>query len=133
MDAKPADVVVQIEAQRFARKMTYPEYCVFSRRMLVLPIEEHVHFNITVAETGPVVLHSFWIPAFRIKIDAVPGMTTHTAATPDLLGDFDTDVNFKVQCAEMCRVGHNGMSRPIRIVERSEFDAWIAKQSPIRQ
>ena len=99
LDQKPADVVVQVEAQRFAWTMTYPEYDVFSRRELVLPIDEHVRFNITVSETKTVVLHSFWIPAFRIKIDAAPGMTTHTAATPDLWGDFDTDVNFRLQRA----------------------------------
>lgn len=128
LDAKPADVVVQLEAQRFAWTVTYPEEGVFSRREMVLPINEHASFNITATD----VLHSFWIPAFRIKIDAVPGMVTHSAATPDLLGDFDTDVNFRIQCAEMCGVGHNGMSRPIRIVSRAEFDTWIAEQSPIR-
>jgi len=128
LDRQPADVVVQVQGQQFAWTMIYPQYGVSSRE-IVLPIDEHVRFEITSKD----VLHSFWIPAFRIKIDAVPGMVTTTAATPDLLGDFDSDVNFRLQCAEMCGIGHNGMRRPVRIVERSEFDAWIAEQNPIRQ
>lgn len=133
LDSQPADVVVQVEGQRFTWIMTYPQYGVFSRNELVLPVDEHVKFNVSVAEIEPAVLHSFWIPAFRIKIDAVPGMITNSAATPTLLGDFDSDANFRLQCAEMCGLGHNGMMKPIRVVERSEFDAWIAEQNPIRQ
>lgn len=133
LDQKPADIVVQVEAQRFAWTLTYPEYGVFSRKELVLPVDEHARFDITVKEADDAVLHSFWVPAFRIKIDAVPGMITTTAATPNLVGSFDSDVNYRLQCAEMCGVGHNGMMRPIRVVERAEFDEWIAEQSPIPQ
>lgn len=77
------------------------------------------------------VIRSLWIPAFRVKIDAVPGMTTTVKATPDLLGDFGQDVNFRIQCAEICGVGHSIMQIPVRVVERSEFDEWISEQRPI--
>lgn len=130
---KPADILVEVEGQRFMWTVTYPQYGVFSRKELVLPVNEHARFNITVSENKPAVLHSFWIPAFRIKIDAVPGIITTAAATPIMIGTFDDDVNFRIQCAEMCGIAHNAMRLPVRIVERSEFDSWLAEQSPIRQ
>ena len=132
LDREPADVVVQLDAMRFSWVATYPEEGVFSRSPrgdLVLPVNEHVRFDITSRD----VLHSFWVPGFRIKIDAVPGMTTHTSATPTRIGDFQEDVNYRVQCAEMCGVGHNGMLMKIRVVSREDYEAWIAEQSPIRQ
>ena len=132
-ERKPADILVEVEGQRFAWTITYPQYGVFSSRELVLPVDEHARFNVTVSENYPAVLHSFWIPAFRIKIDAVPGMTTRAAATPTMTGTFEEDVNFRIQCAEMCGRGHNAMRLPVRIVERSEFDSWLAEQRPIRQ
>jgi cytochrome c oxidase subunit 2 len=77
------------------------------------------------------VLHSFWVPAFRVKIDAVPGMFTKVTATPNELGSFDDDVNFRIQCAELCGVGHATMQLPVRVVERAEFDQWLTEQKPI--
>jgi cytochrome c oxidase subunit 2 len=130
---KPADILVEVEGQRFIWTVTYPQYGVFSRKEMVLPVGEHARFNVTVSENMPAVLHSFWIPAFRIKIDAVPGITTRAAATPIKTGTFDEDANFRIQCAEMCGIAHNSMRLPVRIVERSEFDSWLAEQSPIRQ
>lgn len=132
-ERKPADVLVEVEGQRFSWTITYPQYGVFSRRELVLPVNEHARFNVSVSENEPAVLHSFWIPAFRIKIDAVPGMMTTAAATPIETGTFEEDANFRIQCAEMCGLGHNGMRLPVRIVERSEFDSWLAEQRPIGQ
>ncbi len=80
-----------------------------------------MRFNITSHD----VLHSFWIPAFRIKIDAVPGLITSTSARPTLVGDFKADANFRLQCAEICGAGHNSMRLSVRVVEQSEFEAWI--------
>ena len=77
------------------------------------------------------VIHSLWIPAFRGKIDAVPGITTKVTATPDLLGTFEKDVNFRLQCAELCGAGHALMSMPVRVVERAEFEDWLSEQRPI--
>lgn len=121
------DVTIQLEARQFAWRANYLEAGVTSRKELVLPIDERSRFLIQSKD----VLHSFWIPAFRIKIDAVPGQTTRTAARPNLLGGFDDDPNYRVQCAELCGVGHAKMQMPVRVVSRAEFDAWIAEQNPI--
>jgi cytochrome c oxidase subunit 2 len=125
---KTPDLLVQMRAQTFAWTATYPQQGVFSRRELVLPVDQHVRFDVDSID----VIHSFWIPAFRIKIDAVPGITTRAAAEPIMLGNFDGDPNFRVQCAELCGVGHAVMRMPVRVVTQEEFDVWIAQQSPIR-
>jgi len=123
---EPVDMVIEIEGSRFFWRAGYSEYgfSTFSGNPtdeLVLPIGAHVRFDITSVD----VLHSFWIPAFRMKIDAVPGMTTvvHVRATE--LGDYRDDINFRVQCAELCGVLHGQMTMPVRVVTQLEFEAWV--------
>jgi cytochrome c oxidase subunit 2 len=118
------DMVVVVESMRFAWSITYPEQNVTTFRELVLPVGKHVRFDITSRD----VLHSFWVPAFRVKIDAVPGLVTKTYATPDRVGSFEDDFNLRLQCAELCGVGHEKMTVPVRVLEQDDFDAWVAQQ-----
>ena len=53
---KPADILVEVEGQRFSWTVTYSQYGVFSRNELVLPVDEHARFNVTVSENKPAVL-----------------------------------------------------------------------------
>ena len=99
-DGKPVDLVVQVEGTRFAWSFVYPEQGVKARKELVLPIDAVTRFKINSRD----VIHSFWIPAFRIKIDAVPGTETSIVATPNVIGTFDDNMNFRLQCAEICGV-----------------------------
>jgi cytochrome c oxidase subunit II len=62
------------------------------------------------------VIHDFWIPAMRMKIDAVPGVTTDYRVTPNRRG------NYPVVCAELCGLGHAYMRQTARVVTRDEFD-----------
>ncbi|MBI4338976.1 MAG: cytochrome c oxidase subunit II [Chloroflexi bacterium] len=123
--SEPPDLLVEVQGGRWFWKATYPEYGVTSTRELVLPKDELVRFEVTALD----VLHSFWIPAFRIKIDAVPGRTTITYATPDTLGSYDDDESLRVQCAELCGVGHSVMRLPVRVVTAEEFRAWVAERA----
>jgi len=66
------------------------------------------------------VLHDFWVPAFRQKIDAVPGITTSFRLTPIKEGVFP------VLCAELCGLGHSVMRQSAHVVPRAEFDKWLA-------
>ena len=95
--------------------------------VLVLPNEALIRFYVTSEDDG--VLHSFWVPAFRMKIDAVPGLITSMDVNTNLIGDYDDDVNFRVQCAELCGINHSLMSTPIRVVEPAEFEKWIADKA----
>jgi cytochrome c oxidase subunit 2 len=67
------------------------------------------------------VIHSFWIPNFRLKSDAVPGITTKWRATPTKIGRHD------IVCAELCGAGHSAMRASARVVSQTDFDKWLAK------
>jgi cytochrome c oxidase subunit 2 len=134
-----ADLVVSVAAQSsWTWTITY-EGGERSFSELVLPVGKRVRFDITAPDPdgdGPVnnVLHSFWIPSFRVKIDAVPGRTTHVFVTPtdtgtghpDDAGTPGFDVNLRVQCAELCGIGHSGMMLPVRVVPEASFGAELA-------
>jgi len=90
---------------------------------LMLPIDKSVRFNVNSID----VVHSFWIPAFRMKIDAMPGRTTFFTVTPDKLGAYEDDDAYRIQCAELCGMDHSLMRFPVRVVEAAEFDEWITE------
>jgi cytochrome c oxidase subunit 2 len=119
------DLVVEIRAGQWFWMVTYPEYGVTTTRELMLPVDKLVRFEVTSAD----VLHAFWVPAFRSKIDAVPGMTTTVDVTPTKIGSFDEDPTMRLQCAELCGLGHSVMKLPVRVVEPGEFEAWAAQNS----
>ncbi|MGI9666827.1 MAG: cytochrome c oxidase subunit II [Acidimicrobiia bacterium] len=116
-----SDYVIALEAQQFNWTVTYPngETAVDE---LVVPSDKRVRYDITSKD----VLHSFWIPAFRIKIDAVPGKTTQAFATGHHEGGIDDDINLRVQCAELCGAGHAQMAIPVRLVSDAEFNEYTA-------
>lgn len=70
------------------------------------------------------VLHSFFVAEFRVKQDAVPGMTVDLWFTPTRAGQYD------LACAELCGVGHYTMRGRVRVVSQAAFDAWLAQQRP---
>ncbi len=115
-----ADVVIEVEGQRWFWTITYENGGV-SVDELVVPVDTRVRFNVTSVD----VLHSFWVPAFRTKIDAVPGRTTELLITLERIGTGADDFNLRVQCAELCGLGHTVMAMPVRVVEKAEFDSWI--------
>ncbi len=118
-----ADLVVQIEAVQWHWNVTYPEYDLSYDQavQLALPVNTRVKFEITSKD----VIHSFWIPAFRTKVDAVPGQTTTLYVTPTQTGNFEDDFNLRVQCAELCGTGHPRMQMGLRILESAEFAHWL--------
>jgi cytochrome c oxidase subunit 2 len=101
--------------------------------VMVLPDETRIRFDVTASD----VLHSFWIPALRQKIDAVPGQTTvmYTTITghgdKDGDGDFDydDDVAYRIQCAELCGLNHTTMSMKVQIVSSDAFEEWVDSQT----
>lgn len=83
---------------------------------LVLPVDEKIRFELT----SPDVIHSFWVPAFLFKMDVIPGKTNVFELTPDKVG------TYAGKCAELCGVDHARMLFNVRVVERAEYDAYIA-------
>jgi cytochrome c oxidase subunit 2 len=89
---------------------------------LYLPKGESVMFDVRAVD----VLHDFWVPAFRMKIDAVPGIITHYRVTPTRLG------SYPIVCAELCGLGHAFMRNTAHVKTRREFATWLATQQRIQ-
>jgi len=118
LEAKqPNTLVVNVTGQQFTWSFDYPSEKVKSNE-LVLPKDRPVEFRIHTKD----VLHSFWVPEFRLKSDAVPGLTTKIRLTPDRIG------RYQVVCAELCGIGHSTMRQNVRVVAPPEFDSWLADQ-----
>jgi cytochrome c oxidase subunit 2 len=105
--------------QQFAWKFAYPDYGDFTTGELVLPVGEEARFTMQALD----VIHSFWVPNFGQKMDAVPGIETTILVTPTRTGEFE------VVCAELCGLGHATMRAKARVVTRAEFDDWIEEQT----
>jgi cytochrome c oxidase subunit 2 len=73
------------------------------------------------------VIHSFFVPEFRVKQDAVPGMTVETWFTPTKTGVYE------IACAELCGVGHYVMRGRVVVEGQDAFAAWLSQQKPALQ
>ncbi|WP_116124712.1 OmpA family protein [Lewinella sp. IMCC34183] len=114
---------------------------------VTLPVDQKVRVRITAQD----VLHDFYLPQFRVKMDAVPGLPTYFVFTPRTttkewrkglseypeyqLPDPETEGkqlwetrNFELACAELCGIGHYSMARTVNILEQDDFDTWYAQQ-----
>jgi cytochrome c oxidase subunit II len=119
---KPNTLVVKVTGQQFTWSFEYPPQEGIGKPIrsstLMLPNERPVEFQITAKD----VIHSFWVPEFRLKQDAVPGLTTKTRLTPNRLD------RYQVVCAELCGIGHSTMRQEVEVVPRERFDAWVAER-----
>ena len=110
---------VQAIGQQFAWKFVYSDYDDLASGELVLPVGREARFTMTSVD----VIHSFWVPNFGQKMDAVPGIETTILVTPDRTGEF------AVVCAELCGLGHATMRAKARVVTQQEFDAWLQEKA----
>ncbi len=113
----PNALVVQVTAHQWDWAFTYPEG--FTTNELHLPVNRQVLLEMTSLD----VIHSFWVPEFRIKQDVVPGRTTELRLNPILLG------NYKVRCSELCGTSHAYMERPVIVTSAADFVAWTQQQA----
>ena len=145
--ASPETVTIRVVAEQFAWSVHYPGADrVFGLRAISLVSAENpigldpasfgaaddvTASNEVVVPLGrPVVvqlsakdvIHSFGVPAMRVKQDAIPGMTTTVWFTPTRLGDFD------IACSQLCGLGHYRMRGVVRVLPEAEFEAWLAAQ-----
>ncbi len=118
----PEALVINVKAQQFTWTFEYPEYGFISTE-LHLPIDRQVVLKMEAVD----VIHSFWIPEFRVKQDVVPGRITEYRITPSLEG------NYKVRCAELCGTSHAYMESPVVVDSQVGYDTWIAEQIKIAE
>lgn len=103
--------------QQFAWKFEYADEDITSGE-LVLPVGREARFTMRAVD----VIHSFWVPEFGQKMDAVPGISTEILVTPKRTGEF------VVVCTELCGLGHATMRAKARVVSEQEFEAWLAER-----
>ena len=122
IDARsPSGVTVQIEAFRWQWRFDYPGTGVAivggpdTPAEMVVPAGEPIHIVLTSAD----VAHSFYVPQFLFKRDAIPGFTNEFDVTIDEPGVY------RGQCAEFCGVFHARMLLSVRAVTRADYDAWL--------
>jgi cytochrome c oxidase subunit 2 len=116
---QPNEMHVRVIGQQFAWHFQYlDEQGKPTTNTLYLPKDRPVAFDVVTRD----VIHSFWVPSFRLKTDTVPGLTTHIRVTPNKFGDFD------IVCAELCGLGHSTMRQTAHVVTTQAFDTWLAKQ-----
>lgn len=111
------ELEVIVTAQQWTWSFEYPEWGIASTE-LNLPVNQRVHFTLR----SPDVTHSFWVPEFRLKQDAVPGQEKNLRLTPTLVG------NYKVRCAELCGTGHAAMESPVNVLTAEDFEIWRQKR-----
>ena len=122
-EKRPArQIEVGVTGQQFVWTYQYPRSVTggapINSYELYVPVNESVYFNIHSKD----VIHSFFIPAFRLQVDAVPGITTHYRATADRLG------SYPVVCDLLCGVGHSLMRSTVHVVPEARFHEWIRSQ-----
>lgn len=117
----PQAIEVKVIAFQWAWRFQYPQG--FTSKTLYLPANKQVVLKMQSQD----VIHSFWVPEFRIKQDVVPGRTEDYRITPDRIGAY------KVRCAELCGTSHAYMEAGVNVVSQADYDKWVADQTAAAQ
>ncbi len=118
----PGAMVVNVTARQFAFEFSYRNASgqqVVSPE-LYLPVNQPVVFQLRSLD----VIHSFFVPQFSEKLDAVPGITTTLRVTATRTG------HYPVECTELCGAGHGLMRAGAFVVSQNAFKTWLAAQKP---
>lgn len=133
LDVKGADTVppdaleIAVAASQFEWNVTYPgpdgrlgtDDDIADRNELNIPVDRPVRVTLTAED----VIHSFFLPEFRVKQDAVPGMETHVWFEATRTGDY------VLGCAELCGLGHYRMRGTVTVHEPDAFERWQQEES----
>jgi cytochrome c oxidase subunit 2 len=110
-------LTVDVFSQQYAWSFGYPgKDNVWSQGELHVPLDRQVQFKLHSQD----VIHSFWVPEWRIKKDNVPGITTTAIVTPDKLG------TYQLICTELCGFGHAAMRATVVVERPADFRKWVA-------
>ncbi len=118
VEDKGDDVMtVNVYSQQFAWTFGYPEEGnKWSEGEFHVPVGQQVNFRMNAQD----VIHSFWVPEWRIKKDNVPGITTEALITPDKVG------TYQLICTELCGAGHATMRAIVVVEPREDYEKWVA-------
>lgn len=115
----PQALNVRVTGYQWAWLFEYPDYGVTSTT-LYLPVDQQVLLSMTSRD----VIHSFWVPEFRVKQDVLPGenLVKQLRVTPNKIG------SYTVMCAELCGGAHAYMNSAVEVVSKADFEAWLSEQ-----
>jgi len=117
----PGALEVNVIAEQWGWVFEYPEY-ELSTTVLALPVDRQVVLKLRSND----VIHSFWVPEFRVKQDVLPGgkeFVRELRITPNLIGEY------KLLCAELCGFGHADMRSDVLVLSKPDYLVWIQSQS----
>jgi cytochrome c oxidase subunit 2 len=117
---KPAEnpLTVEVFSQQYAWSFGYPgKGGVWSEGEFHVPVNRQVQFKMHAQD----VIHSFWVPEWRIKKDNVPGITTTAIVTPDKVG------TYQLVCTELCGFGHASMRAKVVVESPAKFQKWVGE------
>jgi cytochrome c oxidase subunit 2 len=129
-DPKTENVLtIQVLAQQWMWNFRYPgpdkvfntADDVVTTNDLRIPLNTKVYFNLTSKD----VIHSFFVPAVRLKVDTIPGRITRVWWDATKTGTYD------IACAEMCGTHHYLMKAKLTVYEQAEFDQWMRASETI--
>jgi cytochrome c oxidase subunit 2 len=117
MEPSPDQLVVEVVGRQWSWQFTYADTGTVAAE-LVLPVNQPAIMKMNAED----VIHSFWVPEFRLKKDLVPGTETEVLFTPTVEGEYT------LGCAEICGLSHTYMVAPVRVVSQAEYVAWLDTQ-----
>jgi cytochrome c oxidase subunit 2 len=125
---------LNVTAQQFEWSFEYPQAMVgtgpdatpLTTTELHVPVDRQLDVTLTALD----VLHSFWVPEWRIKRDAVPGAPGSEIDDTFVVTPTVED-NLSLICTELCGVGHSTMRAPVVVESEEAFRAWVAKQDKL--
>jgi len=113
----PQAIEVKVIAFQWGWRFEYPQG--FSSKDLYLPVNQQVVLKMESQD----VIHSFWVPEFRVSQDIVPGSIEDYRITPNLIG------NYKVRCNELCGTSHSYMESGVLVVSQADYKTWVDQQT----
>jgi len=121
-EGQVADLVVNVTGLQFAWIFNYADSGVVAGELHV-PVGKDVQLNLSAQD----VIHSFWVPQFRLKQDAIPGQETELRFVATKPG------TYPVVCAELCGGYHGAMRTQLIVHTQDEYDAWLADNQVAQQ
>jgi cytochrome c oxidase subunit II len=117
----PGALQINVIGSQWSWRFEYPDLGIQTNE-LRMPVDKQALLRLSSTD----VIHSFWVPEFRVKQDALPGGKTFVRdlrVTPDKIG------KYTLRCAELCGLKHTYMEAPVIVMASTDFDAWAAKEA----
>ena len=138
IEAKASDrMPLEVTAQQFKWSFEYPEAMIgtgsdatpLTSNQLHVPVDRQLDVTISALD----VLHSFWVPEWGIKRDAVPAGSGGDEIDNEFVVTPDQEGTFSLVCTELCGVGHATMRAPVIVESQADFDQWIQDETAAQE